>query len=115
MEKDKLFEVLEGKSPEAIALIHQSLQLRCGLDLDTLINDELSGCDLNHARPILKGDLIESKAWALKTLILDHMAGSKTPRFPSEQVLKQVGTIPVEDRHAFAQAFARINGGPAAG
>ena len=77
-DEKKLFSVLEGKNPKDIDQLRQSFKDHYDQDLDTVINNELSGDDLSRAQALIKGDQTErngSDIEALKQGLAEDMNG----------------------------------------
>ena len=55
----KLFAALKGKSPEELDFIKSEYKRRHGKDLDSVLEDELSGTDLKEARALMSADPVQ--------------------------------------------------------
>ena len=60
-----IFKALEGKTPEQVQKLKEHYKDHYGTSLDKMLNDELSGSDLNRARNLLKGNQESADADAL--------------------------------------------------
>ncbi|MBN8468982.1 annexin [Corallococcus exiguus] len=107
-DEDKIFQTLEGKTPEQIAMIRQSYQDHYGKNLDAKIRDELGGSDLQRAEGLLQGNGAKSDAVNLQSE-MDSLFGS------NEDMLKILEKRSPAERHAIAQQYADMNGGTPAG
>ncbi|TSC34170.1 annexin [Corallococcus sp. Z5C101001] len=107
-DEDKLFQTLEGKSPEQLAMIRQSYQDHYGKNLDETIRGELSGSDWQRAEGMLQSNTAKSDAVNLQSE-MDSLFGT------NEDMLKVLEKRAPEERHAIAQQFADLNGGTAPG
>ncbi|NNB88732.1 annexin [Corallococcus exiguus] len=107
-DEDKIFQTLEGKTPEQVNLIRQAYKDHYNKDLDAKLQDELGGDDWTRAQAMLKGDTAKNDAVVIQSE-LDGVFGS------SEAVLKTLEKRSPEERKAIAQKFAEQNGGAPAG
>ncbi|WP_147446408.1 XopAJ/AvrRxo1 family type III secretion system effector zeta toxin [Corallococcus sp. CA047B] len=107
-DEDKIFQTLEGKTPEQINLIRQSYKDHYNKDLDAKLEDELGGDDWKRAQALLSADAPKNDAVVIQSE-LDGVFGS------SEEVLKTLEKRSPDERKAIAQKFAELNGGAPAG
>ncbi|RKH67092.1 hypothetical protein D7W81_14415 [Corallococcus aberystwythensis] len=107
-DEDKIFQTLEGKTPEQVNLIRQAYKDHYNKDLDAKLQDELGGDDWKRAEAMLKGDTAKNDAVVIQSE-LDGVFGS------SEEVLKTLEKRSPDERKAIAQKFAEQNGGVPAG
>ncbi|MCE9666392.1 hypothetical protein LY474_01085 [Myxococcus stipitatus] len=107
-DEDKIFQTLEGKTPEQLNLIRQAYKDHYNKDLDAKLQDELGGDDWKRAEAMLRGDTAKNDAVVIQSE-LNATFGS------SEEVLKTLEKRSPEERKVIAQKFAELNGGPMPG